>query len=102
GSLAAMAHALARGMMSFALARFMLGAGEAGNFPASIKAVAEWFPKRERALATGVFNSASAVGTVVSYPIVGWIFLRWGWQAAFIGTGALGMVCLVAWMALYR
>jgi ACS family hexuronate transporter-like MFS transporter len=101
-SLAAMGHALARGVMSFALARFMLGAGEAGNFPASIKAVAEWFPKRERALATGIFNSATAVGTVISYPIVGWIFLRWGWQAAFIGTGALGIICLVAWLALYR
>lgn len=101
-SLAAMGHALARGVMSFAAARFMLGAGEAGNFPASIKAVAEWFPKRERALATGIFNSAASVGTVVSYPIVGWIFLRWGWQAAFIGTGGMGIMCLAAWMAFYR
>jgi MFS transporter, ACS family, aldohexuronate transporter len=101
-SLAAMGHALARGVMSFALARFMLGAGEAGNFPASIKAVAEWFPKRERALATGIFNSATAVGTVISYPIVGWIFLKWGWQAAFVGTGLLGLVVLVAWMVLFR
>lgn len=101
-SLAAMAHALARGVWSFAAARFLLGAGEAGNFPASIKAIAEWFPKRERALATGIFNSAAAVGTVVAYPLVGWLFLQWGWQAAFIGTGALGLVCLAAWLALYR
>lgn len=101
-SLAAMGHALARGVMSFAAARFLLGAGEAGNFPASIKAVAEWFPKRERALATGIFNSATAVGTVVAYPIVGWLFLKWGWQAAFIGTGALGLVCLAAWLVLYH
>jgi ACS family hexuronate transporter-like MFS transporter len=101
-SLAAMAHALARGVMSFAAARFLLGAGEAGNFPASIKAVAEWFPKRERALATGIFNSATAVGTVVAYPLVGWLFLQWGWQAAFIGTGALGLVCLAVWLAVYR
>jgi ACS family hexuronate transporter-like MFS transporter len=101
-SLAAMAHALARGVWSFAAARFLLGAGEAGNFPASIKAIAEWFPKRERALATGIFNSAAAVGTVVAYPIVGWLFLQWGWQAAFIGTGALGLVCLAAWLVLYR
>jgi ACS family hexuronate transporter-like MFS transporter len=101
-SLAAMAHALARGVMSFAAARFLLGAGEAGNFPASIKAVAEWFPKRERALATGIFNSGTTVGAVVAYPVVGWFFLKWGWQAAFIGTGALGFACLAAWLLLYR
>jgi ACS family hexuronate transporter-like MFS transporter len=101
-SLAAMAHALAQGVWSFAAARFLLGAGEAGNFPASIKAVAEWFPKRERALATGIFNSATSLGTVVAYPVVGWIFLKWGWRAAFIGTGALGLVSLVAWLVIYR
>jgi len=101
-SLAAMAHALARGPLSFAAARFALGAGEAGNFPASIKAVAEWFPKRERALATGIFNSAASVGTVVAYPLVGWLFHVWGWKAAFIGTGALGFVLLAAWLTLYR
>jgi len=101
-SLAAMAHALARGVMSFAAARFLLGVGEAGNFPASIKAVAEWFPKRERALATAIFNSATSVGTVVAYPIVAWLYLKWGWRAAFIGTGALGLLCLAAWQLLYR
>jgi len=101
-SLAAIGHALARGVLSFGLARFMLGAGEAGNFPASIKSVAEWFPKRERALATGIFNSGTSIGTVVAYPIVSWMYLRWGWQVAFIGTGALGFVCLIAWVALYR
>jgi ACS family hexuronate transporter-like MFS transporter len=101
-SLAAMGHALARGVMSFAAARFLLGAGEAGNFPASIKAVAEWFPKRERALATAIFNSATSAGTVVAYPFVGWLFLKWGWKAAFIGTGALGFACLAAWQLLYR
>jgi MFS transporter, ACS family, hexuronate transporter len=101
-SLAAMGHALAGGVMSFATARFLLGGGEAGNFPASIKAVAEWFPKRERALATGIFNSGTTVGAVVAYPIVGWLFLKWGWQAAFVGTGALGFVCLAAWLVLYR
>ena len=101
-SLAAMGHALARGVLSFGFARFMLGAGEAGNFPASIKAVAEWFPKRERALATGIFNSGTNIGTVIAYPIVGWILLRWGWREAFIGTGALGFLCLVVWLAIYR
>ncbi len=101
-SVAAMGHALARGVLSFGFARFMLGAGEAGNFPASIKSVAEWFPKRERALATGLFNCGTNVGAVVAYPLVGWMYLRWGWQAAFIGTGALGFVCMAAWLALYR
>lgn len=101
-SLAAMGHALARGVLSFGVARFMLGAGEAGNFPASIKAVAEWFPKRERALATGIFNSGTNIGAVIAYPVVGWIYLRWGWKEAFVGTGALGFICVAAWLALYR
>jgi ACS family hexuronate transporter-like MFS transporter len=101
-ALAAMGHALARGVISFATARFLLGAGEAGNFPASIKAVAEWFPRRERALATGILNSGTSVGAVVAYPIVGWLFLKWGWRAAFVGTGALGFVTLAAWLVLYR
>ena len=101
-SLAAMGHALARGVLSFSVARFLLGAGEAGNFPASIKAVAEWFPKRERALATGIFNSGTSIGTVISYPIVGAILLEWGWRAAFVITGLFGVVCLAAWLLLYR
>jgi MFS transporter, ACS family, hexuronate transporter len=101
-SLAAMAHALARGMWSFAAARFLLGAGEAGNFPSAIKAVAEWFPKRERALATGIFNAGTNVGAVAAYPIVGWLLLKWGWKAAFIGTGALGFMCLTLWLVFYR
>ena len=101
-SIAAMAHALARGVLSFATARFFLGAGEAGNFPASIKAVAEWFPRRERALATGIFNAGTNIGAVAAYPLVGWLLLKWGWKAAFLGTGALGLICLVVWLAFYR
>jgi ACS family hexuronate transporter-like MFS transporter len=101
-SFAAMGQALARGVGSFALACGFLGMGEAGSFPGSIKAVAEWFPKRERALATGIFNSGTAVGAVISYPLVGWLFLRWGWQMAFVGTGALGLVCVAIWLLLYR
>ena len=101
-SLAAMGHALARGMWSFAAARFLLGAGEAGNFPAAIKAVAEWFPRRERALSTGIFNAGTNVGAVAAYPIVGWLLLEWGWKAAFVGTGALGFSCLALWLAFYR
>ena len=85
----------------FSLARFALGLGEAGNFPAAIKAVAEWFPKKERALATGIFNSGTNVGALVAPLAVPWITLTWGWEWAFIGTGALGFLWLVAWFSLY-
>ena len=101
-SLAAMAHAGASSVFQFAVARVSLGLGESGSFPASVKAVAEWFPKRERALATGVFNSGSNLGAVVPSLIVPWITLRYGWRMAFIATGALGFVWLLAWLAIYR
>jgi len=101
-SAATAAHALARGVGSFIVARFLLGAGEAGNFPASIKAVAEWFPKRERALATGIFNSGTNIGAVVAFPLVGWLLRAWGWKAAFIGTGSLGSLSVALWLAIYR
>jgi MFS transporter, ACS family, aldohexuronate transporter len=86
----------------FSLARFALGLGEAGNFPAAIKAVAEWFPKKERALATGIFNSGTNVGALVAPIAVPWITLTWGWEWAFIGTGALGFLWLFAWFGLYH
>lgn len=86
----------------FALARFVLGLGEAGNFPAAIKTVAEWFPKKERALATGIFNSGSNVGAIITPLVVPWITLHWGWQWAFIATGAIGLVWLIFWLPLYR
>jgi ACS family hexuronate transporter-like MFS transporter len=101
-SISAMAHAAAGSVFQFALARFSLGIGEAGSFPASIKAVAEWFPKKERALATGVFNSGTNVGAIVTPLIVPWITLRFGWRMAFIGTGALGMIWIAVWLALYQ
>ncbi len=100
--LATMGHALARGVLSFGFARFMLGAGEAGNFPASIKAVAEWFPKRERALATGIFNSGTNIGNVIAYPVVGAILLNLGWQWAFIITGLAALVIMGVWLVLYH
>ena len=101
-SIAAMAHAGATSVFQFAVARFSLGIGEAGSFPASIKAVAEWFPKKERALATGIFNSGTNVGSTVTPLIVPWLTLRFGWRMAFVMTGALGLVWIVAWLALYR
>lgn len=100
-SFAAMGHALARSVVGFATARFLLGLGEAGNFPAAIKGVAEWFPKRERALATGLFNSGTNVGALVAPLVVPWITLTYGWQWAFILTGALGLLWLVLWIPLY-
>ena len=101
-SIAAMAHAFARTAVGFSAARFALGLGESGNFPASLKTVAEWFPSRERAFATGIFNAGSNVGAILTPIIVPWIALRWGWQAAFIATGAIGFVWLVVWLIVYR
>lgn len=101
-SISAMAHAAAGTVLQFAVARFSLGIGEAGSFPASIKAVAEWFPKRERAVATGLFNSGTNVGAIVTPVLVKWLMKQFGWQMAFIATGALGMVWIAFWLALYR
>ena len=101
-SLAAMAHALARSVAGFSIARFALGLGEAGNFPASIKTVAEWFPKKERALATGIFNAGTNVGALATPLLVPIITIAWGWQWAFILTGAIGFVWVVFWLLLYR
>jgi ACS family hexuronate transporter-like MFS transporter len=86
----------------FILARFALGIGEAGNFPAAIKVTAEWFPRRERALATGIFNSGTNVGAIVTPLVVPWITLTWGWYWAFIITGLLGFLWLAFWLPLYR
>lgn len=101
-SISAMAHAAATSVFQFAIARFSLGIGESGSFPASIKAVAEWFPKKERALATGIFNSGTNVGAIITPLVVPWLTLRFGWRMAFICTGALGLVWILAWLALYR
>src|SRR5881275_2485344 len=101
-SLASMSHALVRSVAGFGVARALLGIGESGNFPAAVKSVAEWFPKRERALATGVFNAGTNVGVVLAALLVPWIALVLGWRWAFLATGALDLVWLGAWLAFYR
>ena len=85
----------------FIFARFALGLGEGGNFPAAIKVVAEWFPKRERAFATGLFNSGTNVGAIVTPIVVPWITITWGWYWAFVATGAIGFLWLAGWLPFY-
>jgi ACS family hexuronate transporter-like MFS transporter len=101
-SIAAASHALARSAFGFGLARFGLGLGESGNFPAAIKTVAEWFPKKERALAIGIFNAGSNVGAVLAPLVVPWLALNWGWQSAFMVTGLVGLVWVLFWWPVYR
>jgi ACS family hexuronate transporter-like MFS transporter len=100
-SVAAMAHALARTPFGFGVARFALGLGESGNFPAAIKTMAEWFPRRERALATGIFNAGTNVGAVIAPLAVPWIAVTYGWRWAFILTGAVGLLWLLFWLPMY-
>jgi MFS transporter, ACS family, hexuronate transporter len=101
-SIASMAHAIASSLTTFAIARAALGFGEAGVFPASIKSVAEWFPKKERALATGIFNSGTSVGAILTPLFAPWVALHWGWRWAFLVTGALGFAWLALWLLLYQ
>lgn len=101
-SVAAMGTALARSAMGFGIARFFLGVGEAANFPASIKTVAEWFPKSERAFATGIFNAGTNIGAIVAPIVVPVLAKYYGWQAAFIWTGAIGFLWLIVWAILYQ
>jgi ACS family hexuronate transporter-like MFS transporter len=96
-----MFHALASSTMGFTLARIALGLGEGGNFPAAVKAVAEWFPKRDRALATGIFNSGTNIAAIAGPPIIAWIYSSYGWRQAFLWTGALGFIWLIFWWRLF-
>jgi ACS family hexuronate transporter-like MFS transporter len=101
-SIAAVLHSLSYSAVSLAFWRAMLGFGEAGNFPAAIKSVAEWFPKKDRAFATGIFNSGTNVASMLGPPTFVWLYTIWGWRAAFIFTGATGFVWVALWLVLYR
>jgi ACS family hexuronate transporter-like MFS transporter len=101
-SIAAMAHAAARSVMEFGAARFALGLGEGGSFPASIKTVAEWFPRKERALATAIFNSGTNLGPIIVPLIIPWFTVRFGWRMTFIATGALNLIWILPWLLIYR
>ncbi len=101
-SLAAVAHSVVRSVTGFSIARVGLGLAEGGNFPAAIRTISEWFPQKERALATGIFNAGSNVGVMVSALMVPWITLKYGWPMAFLATGVLGFIWLVPWLMMYQ
>lgn len=101
-SLASMGHAVVRSTLGFIIARISLGVSEAGNFPAAIKTTAEWFPKKERAFATGIFNSGANVGAILAPLSVPFIASKWGWQEAFVFTGAFGFLWLIFWFIYYE
>ena len=101
-SLASMSHALAQTALQFAMARFGLGLGEAANFPAAIKTVADWFPRKERALATGIFNSGSNVGAIAAPLLVPVFVVHFGWRSSFVFTGGLDLVWLTAWLLFFH
>jgi ACS family hexuronate transporter-like MFS transporter len=101
-SFAAIGHALVKSTLGFSIARAFLGITEAGNFPAAIKTIAEWFPKKERAFATGVFNSGTNVGAIIAPLTVPFIAEFWGWQWAFIITGIIGFIWLIFWFRIYE
>jgi MFS transporter, ACS family, aldohexuronate transporter len=101
-SIASIGHSLAGGVRSFAAMRFLLGVGESGNFPGAIKTVGEWFPAKERALATGILNVGAGVGAMLAPPVVGAVIYFFGWRAAFIVTGGIGFLWLIPWLILGR
>lgn len=101
-SAAAMAHSLVRSALGFGIARFFLGLGESGNFPAAVKATAEWFPQKERSLATGIFNSGSNVGAILAPATIPWITLHYGWRPAFLATGTFSLLWILWWVWKYR
>ena len=101
-SAAEVLHALSAGALSLGAFRFLLGAGEAGNYPAGVKLITEWFPPEERSMASGIFNSGASIGAILAPPLLAWIVLSTGWRAAFVLIGLLGFVWLAVWIAFYR
>jgi ACS family hexuronate transporter-like MFS transporter len=101
-SVAGLLHALSQSVMQFGLFRFLLGMGEAGNWPGAVKAIAEWFPPKERAVAAGFFNSGSSLGAVIAPPLISWIIIQFGWREAFLITGGIGFIWLAAWLFLFQ
>ena len=101
-SIAAVAHAFVKSTFGFGAVRAILGLGEGGNFPAAVKATAEWFPKKERALATGIFNSGTSIGAVIAPILIPWLLGSYGWQTAFLITGAIGFLWLIFWFLFYE
>jgi MFS transporter, ACS family, hexuronate transporter len=100
-SLASMAHAFTRGLIGLNCLRFLLGIGEGGTWPGAAKVIAEWFPVRERALAMGICNSGTAIGSIIATPLIIWIELRFGWRASFLAIGGVGFAWLVLWLVFY-
>ncbi len=100
-SIFSMMHAVARGAWGFVVMRALLGLSESPAFPAAAKILAEWFPKRERALAFGFINAGTNMGAILAPAIVPWLASTYGWQWAFVGTGLIGFLCLMAWLPLY-
>src|SRR5690349_23876821 len=101
-SCAAMAHAFARGIASLSACRFFLGLGEAGNWPGAAKAVAEWFPVRQRAFGMAIFNSGASIGAVVAPPVIAWVALTYGWRKAFFIGAGLSLIVMIIWFFFYR
>src|SRR5467141_1839412 len=101
-SIAAMAHALARGLASLSIFRFVLGFGEAGNWPGAAKTIAEWFPIKQRAFGMAIFNSGAAIGSIVATPLIVWLAQTYNWQTTFLVTGSLGFLWLVLWLMFYQ
>jgi len=101
-SVSAMLHAVARGFRGFAFYRFLLGVGEAGNWPGSIKSIAEWFPAKQRAFGLSIVNTGAALGSVLAPPLIAFLQIKYGWKTTFIATGAMGFFWLILWLLIYR